>query len=102
MPVKAVVPVETSIFRGDHCVLEVGRYPVEPDEGVPLVIWLPVYPGLHPPLDVHSGERRIYPTNAHEAESEQRPPDKHGCEAPSKQTPDDALAPWFFGSRAFH
>jgi hypothetical protein len=51
---------------------------------------------------VHRGEGRIYPTNAHEAESEQRPPDKHGCEAPSKQTPDDALAPRFFGSRAFH
>jgi hypothetical protein len=63
-----MVLVKARVFRGDDCVLEIGRDLADGNEFVAFVVWSVMNPCLQAAFDVHGGRWWVNPPGGHKAQ----------------------------------
>ena len=97
LPIESMVLVEASVFRGDHCMLEVGRDLVQRNEFVALAIRRLVNPRLQAALHVHRSCRWVDPPCRHQGQRRQRPKRHQADKQPSNKDSKEACLKWRLG-----
>ena len=85
VPIKAMMLVETPIFRGDDRVLKIGRDLTERNKFVAFAIRCALNPGLQTALDVHCSGRWIDPPGRQKKEHGEQPERRHTEDKPSNK-----------------
>jgi hypothetical protein len=105
VPIKAMMLVETPIFRGDDRVLKVGRDLTERNKVVAFAIRGVVHKGLQVTLGLYCSCRRINPPGHDKEERGEHPERGHSDGKPSSEGKKDILVkqvPWVYSGPVNH